>query len=221
MMPIIDITNCFLDEADKRLGKFDLLIGPGDHVLVTADSQRTVNLLFRGLATLSTPVSGHYRFNGSALDFSKHHHTLWCKKKIGYISPAMTMISNRTIMDNLLLPRCYEENTLAVTPSDELKRLCSVFNITLELDQRVAKANLRDVRMAAVIREIIKSPDIFLLERPEEMISPDRFNPFVELMKKKAATGTPLLLFSRDQKFIDNFLPNKRIVIKGNTLTTK
>jgi len=46
------------------------------------------------------------------------------KRKIGYISSDLALISNRTLLDNLLLLKTYFEDTLSEELPDDMAELC-------------------------------------------------------------------------------------------------
>ena len=184
-----------------------------------ADSPDDAHLLLKAVAMLEHPTKGTYRFMGEKINFSDHRNLLPYKKKIGYIATDASMISNMSIRENLLLMRYYFENSFFLDLSDNVKNLCAVFDIYDKLDIRPGDLRPTELRSAIVIRELTKSPDILLFERPENFIRHEKFDLFVKLLKEMLLSGLPVVFISYHTDFVKEF-SNRKILISGGKLTT-
>ena len=86
-------------------------------------------------------------------------------------------------------------------------------------DMPAAKAGLLDQQIAITIRELAKMPDILLLERPEDFIGQAKIWPFLKIMKKLMAADVPVVFFSFDNTFIEQY-SNKVLLIQDGHLST-
>lgn len=213
---IAALSDYLVNRGEFRLGPFDLSISTGDFLVIESDLPEQAAFFLKTLATLVPPVKGIYRFRDIPLRFSNYQDILECKKRIGYLSSGIGMISNRTIMENLLLPRYYAENRLTLSLDAETENMCDLFGLTERLLRHVTDATRWDLRAAIIVRELMKHPDILLVERPEEMVPPGCRQALVGLLQKAYADGKPVLLFSRDRKFIERLSPTGRIELKGD-----
>lgn len=218
-MLLIELTDYTVTRAESSLERINLSVSSGECWFVSADNRESAGLLFSALATLARPKGGTYRFCGTTLDFSSYRNLLSCKKRIGYISPENALLSNRTILENLLLPRYFEENSLSLTLDKKVDEMCLLFHIRSRLGQKVTEANHWDLRLAMAVRELAKEPDVLLVEWPEEVVPPDRQWMFVNLLQQALVSGTPLVIFSRDRSFCDNFSASGKVAIKGERVT--
>lgn len=184
-----------------------------------ADSPDDAHLLLKAIAMLEHPTGGAYRFMGKKINFSDHRNLLPYKKKIGYVTTDTSMISNMSIRENLLLMRYYFENSLSLDIKDNVKNLCAVFDIYDKLDIRPGELRPTELRSAIVIRELTKSPDILLFERPEDFIRHTKFDLFVKLLKEMLLTGIPVVFISYDAYLVKEF-SNREILISDGNLTT-
>ncbi|MEA3427727.1 MAG: hypothetical protein U9Q84_00610 [Thermodesulfobacteriota bacterium] len=198
---------------------FYFSLSEGDICSIDTDSPDDAHLLLRAVAMLEHSVSGTYRFSGEKVDFSDHAYLLSCKKKIGYVTNDISMISNMSIRENLLLMRYYFENSLSLDIDDNIKNLCTVFDIYDNLDMRPGDLRPTELRSAIMIREFTKSPDILLLERPEDFVRQTKFNFFIELLKKMSLSGLPVIFISYDTNFIKEFSTRKILISNGNLTT--
>jgi ABC-type ATPase involved in cell division len=91
--------------------------------------------------------------------------------------------------------------------------------ISSKLDKRPAGLNSLEARMAIVIREISKKPQVLLLDRPEEFIGHDKFDILVDIFADWIAKKKPVVFFSYDRRFIRRYA-NRKILIANGVLTT-
>lgn len=200
------------------LKNFYFTLSNGDICSIQTDSTDDASNFLKALATLVRPVNGAYRFMGESISFADYRKLLPLKKKIGYIGQDSAMISNITVRENLLLMRCYFENSLSLVLDENASRFCKMFNLQDKLDVRPGDLRPVDLRIAIAIRELTKSFDVLLLERPEDYFGYNRFTLFKKILKDIVEPGPALVFFSRDRDFIETF-SNMKILITGGALT--
>ncbi len=93
-----------------------------------------------------------------------------------------------------------------------------MFNLQDKLDLRPGDLRPVDLRIAIAIRELTKSFDVLLLDRPEDYFGYNRFALFQEIIRDIIEPGPAIVLFSHDLNFIETF-SNMKILISGGTLT--
>ncbi|MCF8067870.1 MAG: hypothetical protein K9L30_04725 [Desulfobacterales bacterium] len=204
---------------EERFDDFCFSISRGDICSIQTELVSSASLFLRAVATLVYPVGGKYFYKDQQLDFSSYRNLLDYKKRIAYIAPEAAMISNKTLRENLLFRRQYFENSLSITLSEHTQNLCRRFNIADKLDMNPADLTLQDVRFAIAIRELVKSPELVLLERPEDYIGHAQFSIFEEELEKIIRSGTPIIYHSSIQAFAAKYA-NKKLLISGNKITT-
>ena len=217
-MYLINLVDYTIDspEEDCSLEKLNFVLSRGDAVEINADSPYRAHMFLKALSMLVKPVSGDFYFNDKKVDFSDYRNLLPCKRKIGYIASDSAMISNISIRENLLYMRYYFENSLSLSLDETAKKLCKNFGIYDKLDMRPGRLSSVNLRIAIAIRELVKSPDILLLERPEDFIGHANFDLFAEVLRDMMVTQMPLVFISYNRKFIEEF-SNKKIFFKGGT----
>ncbi len=187
----------------------------GDVWKIESDNINDSHLLINGIATLSYPVQGSYTFDGNKLDFSDYRNLLSIKKRIGYIASDATLISNRTIRENLVLKRIYFENDL----SPELKApecsVCDIFDIEKALDVRPSELKAPDIKKVILIRELLKQPDIILIEYPDEFSGYNAMDDMVKILQQEISRGAILIYASQDPDFTREFSHNTLTIEDG------
>ena len=140
------------------------------------------------------------------------------KRQIGYIAPDATLISNRSVIDNLLIMRYYYENRFNLTLDEEVETLCRQFDLSDKLRMKPAELNPLDFYIAIAIREIAKSPKLLLLERPETLIGDTRLEQFMSVLKDHLLQKVPIVFISYN-KNVNSALANRQISITQGELT--
>jgi len=221
-MKWIDLENYTLPDSEESAGieTFSVSISKGDICWLDADATEDALLFFKALATLVTPLSGTYCFEGERLDFTKPHTLLPVKKTIGFITTHSALISNRSIRENLTLMRSYTDNNLSARIDDKTFELCHHFSIADKVDLRPEKLEQSDRRAAIVIREIAKATRLLLLEKPEIYLGHAGFYLYDWLLRGLMDEGVPMVFTSDDKNFIDS-VSNRALVLQDGQLREK
>lgn len=219
-MYLIELSNYSLvvEGFGNSLKDIYFTLAEGDACAIKADVADDAHIFLKALATLVDPQSGTYRYMGETIDFSDYRNLLPFKKKIGYVGQDSAMLSNKTVRENLLLMRSYFENSLSLDIDEKALKLCKIFNIEDKLDVRPGELRPVDLRIAIAIRELTKSFDVLLLERPEDYFGYNSFGLFNEILKDTLEHGHGVVFFSNNQNFIEAFA-NREVLIADGTLT--
>ncbi len=220
-MNLIELSNYNLlpTNTGNGLNNMYFALSPGDICSIEADSSDDAQLFLRAVATLARPETGTYLYKDEKLVLSNYRKLLPFKKKIGYITPSSALLSNRTLRENLLLIDNYYNNSLSRKLNEKTENLCDIFRITNKLEMRPTNLNQLEKLRAITIRELIKSPDFLIIERPEDYIWHTSFDEIDESLKNLLIGDKPVILFSYDSDFTTKF-SNKKILITGGLLTT-
>jgi ABC-type lipoprotein export system ATPase subunit len=220
-MSLIELENYTLKPEGTGNGLFDLnfSLSKGDSYSIDTDSTDDATVFLKALATLVSPVKGMYFFNGKHINLLDYRNALPCKKRIAYIAPDSALINNRTIRENLLFMRYFHEDTLSLSLDDNTADLCRRFDIYDKLDHKPGELHTRNIQNIIVIRELCKSPEVILLERPEDFVDHTNFDFFVEVIKGLTRAKLPLVFYSSDADFVKTF-SNRKIIISESKLTT-
>lgn len=213
-MPIIELIDYTLESEGSGNGLADISFSlfQGDAYSIQADAIEDAAIFLKALATRVLPIKGTYVFNDVKIDLSDYRNSLKCKQRMGYIASDAGIISNRTIRENLLFMRCFHEDSLSLTLDDHTADLCRRFDLSDKLDLKPGELHARDVKNTIVIRELCKSPDVMILERPEDFVDHTKFELFIETLKRLTKKKLPLIFYSTDADFVTTF-SNKKITI--------
>ena len=199
----------------KPFSPFDFYMGYGDVVSVSADSPDDVLAFFKALATIIPPLQGTYRYKDTILDFSDYRKLLTIKKSIGYITSHAALISNRTVRENLLLMRSYYDNTLSTDLDQQTRELCQIFSLDNKLELRPTMLTNHDYRYVVTVRELIKKPEILLLEYPEKYIGLKKLEAFNHILSELLSKQMSIVFLSEYKHFIETFSKRKLVISQG------
>jgi ABC-type ATPase involved in cell division len=192
--------------ASNGIDKANLILRPYEVIAITSEIPDDGHLLLRALATLVSPTGGTFHFQGRPLAFNDYRNLLPVKRKIGYVGTDTTLISNRTILENLLLMRYYFENTLTINLNQTAEVLCRQCGLTDKLGLRPANLNPLDLQLVIYIREVAKQPVVLLLDRPEDIMIPSNsYKGLLSHFEELVSTGLPVVMLSYDPEFISRF----------------
>ena len=217
-MPLVELKDYTLEPEGIGNGLLNVnfSLSAGDVFSMQADHIDDATLFLKGLATLACPVQGTYRFDGEYLNLSDYRHSLSYKRRIGYIAQDTAMISNRTIRENLLFMRYFHENSLGIRLDENTEGLCRQFDIIDKLDLKPGGLHPQDIQNAITVRELCKSADLLLLERPEDFIDNTKIALLIRILKKLLYKKLAIIFFSFDAEFEAAFSIKKIMISDGN-----
>jgi ABC-type ATPase involved in cell division len=220
-MSIIELNRISLAPwgASSGIDEADFKLQPGEVIAITPEIPDDGHLFLRALATLVSPVGGTYHFQDQLLEFSDYRKLLPVKRKIGYVGADAALISNRTILENLLLMRYYFENTLTIRLHETVEALCRQCGLSDKLGLRPANLNPLDLQLVIYIREVAKQPVVLLLDRPEDVMIPSKSHKgLISHFEELISNGLPVVMLSYDTEFITRFA-TKTVQIKTGRIT--
>ena len=217
-MELIRLVDYSLNSPDggTALQGVNFSLHRGDRISVVAHARQDVQLFMKGLATLVYPTSGKIFFQGNSLDFSDYRNLLAYKQKVGYIASDVSLISNKSIKDNLMLMVNYLENSFSMAIPDDIMELCRIFHLDTKLDLRPTCLDPEKRRIAIIIREICKKPDMLLIERPKEFLGVKSFDTFKSILQRLMDTGIVLVCYALDEDFVNHFSTREIVIDKGS-----
>jgi ABC-type ATPase involved in cell division len=199
----------------EGLQNFSCTISEGDVLYIEGDRFDDIHLFLRALAVLEKPQSGVFYYRGQALDFSDYRKLLPYRRKVGFISADSTLLSNRTLGENIMWQRYYLEGRKSLEVTDEVMNLCCILGIEDKLDLRPSQVFRDEVRAAIIIRELIKGAELLLVEPARDTLSRIHYDSSVQLMKECLSRKIAAVFSFGDDAFIREAATKKVRIIEG------
>jgi len=201
------------------LKNVNLALSNGEALSIGTDSPDDARLLLRGVATLVAPKRGQFFYKGKELDLSDYRSLLAYKKNVGYIASDATLISNRSMHDNLMLMRYYFEDSTSIQMPEEVVELCRLFKLGKRLDLKPHQLDPEENRLFVIVRELSKNPEILLVERPRDFLRTKGFEALKGVLRNIVRKNLALVFFSTDEVFTKEFSRRPIFINKGRVTT--
>jgi len=161
-------------------------------------------------------------YKGTDLYTSKEKTIKEIKKHIAFIFCEGAMISNLSIIENLLLPVSYHfpnyDRTLVL---DKIKDDLKYLNIPDILDKRPAEISFYDRKKLSFIRAALMNPELVLVDKPFFNLDDYDRDKTVLYLDKLKKNGSTLIIVSHYLSIIKPLIDEKIILEKGNLVFQK
>lgn len=213
---IMEFKNCNILDQNISLPEFSFLIEENDVIQIESLDDEKSSLFIRGLATLA-PLRGEIMFKGSLYDPLDYENLLKLKRQIGYLGPLCSLLSNRSILENIFLFKMWEENLKKIKLDENFLNECKQTGISEEIFKRPEKTT-QEVRCAAyLIREFLKNPGIVFLERPYIFTRGKMSGFLCKKLKNASLKKIPVVFFS-NTGFVPSFEVSHKIIVENDKI---
>ncbi|WP_263707635.1 ABC transporter ATP-binding protein [Shouchella tritolerans] len=155
------------------LNNINLTLSKGDMAIIKGDSGVGKSTLLNIIAGLEMPTKGLYTFGqvtmsalgkGEQADIRNTH--------IGYISQYAPMIPNLTALENINISLMFEDDNAVIKEANQqMMQLSRLFGITDILSTKVKKLSGGERQRVAIIRALIKKPDVIVADEPTNSLN--------------------------------------------------
>lgn len=150
---------CLFSELSFRLER-------GQRGVLLADPHRCATILLKICATLVSPTDGQISWFGQSSDQMDGPGLYKLRRRIGFVHRETSLISNMTILDNISLGLQYHEEMVREQSYDRVTELLKQFELYEYRFLRPAELTFEQRRLAVYARELVKKPQLYLLEHP-------------------------------------------------------
>lgn len=166
-VPILSCENVeYREHGNAFLRGVSFVLEQGQRGVILADPHRCATFLLRICATLLCPTAGQIRWFGRSSEEMKEKEIYALRRRLGLVHRESSLISNMTIEDNVTLGMKYHED---IDPEAAYRRAAEIlrqFDLYEERLLRPAQLTFEKRRLAVYARELVKEPQLFLLEHP-------------------------------------------------------
>lgn len=166
--PLIAAENLEYCEADgnRLFAEVSFRLEWGQRGVLLAEPHRCANILLKICATLFQPTNGSISWFGRKAEDLDDKWLPQVRRRIGFVHRETSLISNMTILDNISLGIQYHEELSREQAYERTSEVLKQFELFDYRFLRPAELTFEQRRLAIYARELVKKPQLFLLEHP-------------------------------------------------------
>ena len=173
------------DNKVKALDNVSLSIEKGEFVLIVGSSGSGKSTLLNMIGLLDRPTNGKVFIDGTdTTNLSDNKISSFRNKKLGFIFQFSNLLTDLTVLENVLLPR----EIAGTTDSAEknARELLKAVGLDDQMDKRANKISGGQAQRAAIARGLINNPSIVLADEPTGNLDSVTSEKIIQLMKSMA-----------------------------------
>ena len=196
----------------KVLKGINLTVNKGQRIVIIGPSGSGKSTFLRCLNLLEEPSKGQVLYNNIALT---NNNKLQMRKKIGMVFQNFNLLTNLTVLDNLILAPVKEG---VLTEKEALKKADKLLKeISLEDKKNAYPSSLSggQKQRVAIARSLMMNPDIILFDEPTSALDPEMIEDVLNLMKRVAEEGMTMIVVTHELEFAKDIATDVLFMDKG------
>ncbi|MGE3636580.1 MAG: ABC transporter ATP-binding protein [Sandaracinaceae bacterium] len=192
------------DRTIAAVASVDLAIPRGSFTALAGPSGSGKTTLLGILGALIAPSSGTVRVLGEDVTHLRDHHRAALRRsRVGFVFQELSLIASMTARDNALVPLVPTGGPMR----EDLERLDALarrFGIAERLDSYVERLSGGQRQRVAIVRALIRAPEVLLLDEPTAHLDGVSAAGIVDVLAELAADGTAVIAASHDARLFDD-----------------
>ncbi len=182
---------CVLNDVSFEIKK-------GEMVAVIGKSGSGKSTLLHILGCMDTISSGTYYLDGIQVDsLSNKKQAELRSSKIGFILQDFGLLSDDTVLENVILPMMFDRTSLAKVKEKAVEKL-KLVGMEKQLHQKVATLSGGEKQRVAIARALVKDPDYILADEPTGALDTENAKMFMEQLHKLHRMGKTIVMVTHD-----------------------
>jgi len=182
----------------KALQNVELSVEKGEFVLIVGSSGSGKSTLLNMIGLLDKPTTGNVIIDGidtTKLDDGKI--SSFRNKKLGFIFQFSNLLSDLTVLENVMLPK---QISGLHTSEKEARELLRAVGLEDQMQKRANKISGGQAQRAAIARGLVNNPAIVLADEPTGNLDSVTASKIVQLMKSIAKKmGLTFIIVTHDR----------------------
>ncbi len=206
------IYNAGKKNENHVLKDVSLTVDDGEMVAIIGRSGSGKSTLLHILGCLDTSSSGEYTLDGIHVnDLSEQERAMVRNTKIGYILQDFGLISEDTVLENVMLPMMFDD-----TPMGKIKQRALDALRQVEMEQlqgnKVATLSGGEKQRTAIARALVKNPEYILADEPTGALDTENAEIFMENLIHLHEMGKTIIMVTHDLELASRLNRTCRIV---------
>lgn len=190
------------DKSSRILYDISMEVKAGEKKFILARPYSPSVHLLRICATMYPPTSGTVAVFGKITNEMNFKDLLVIKRSIGFVERISSLISNKSLFENVTLGLMYHDNISITEARRQVHTLLLHFDLLEYINDRPARISPEKLRMALFCRELVLSPELMILEKPSYGLSRDELKFLMEsILSYQEKSNCGLIISDDDADF--------------------
>lgn len=189
------------DTAVHAVRDASFSVKKGELLLIVGSSGSGKSTLLNMIGLLDRPTNGKVLIDGTdTTNLKDGDLSSFRNSKLGFVFQFSNLLSDLTVLENVLLPRKIQRNDGTVM--DDATKLLRTVGLEKEIHKRANKISGGQAQRVAIARALINKPSIVLADEPTGNLDSVNAETIVQLMKsmaKKLGQTFIIVTHERDQ----------------------
>ena len=202
---LINLNSVSLMDSDNNsriLHDISMEVKAGEKHFILARPYSPLVHLLRICATMYPPTSGTVKIFGRVTNEMSFRDLLLIKRTIGFVERVSSLISNKSLLENITLGLRYHNNISINEAYRHAHTFLLHFDLLENINDRPARIPPEKLRMALFCRELVLAPNLMILEKPSYGLSRDELEFLMEaILSYQTKSNCGLIISDDDADF--------------------
>lgn len=195
---------CFKGYRGNNINNVNIELSTGQCLIISGISGCGKSLLLSLICELVIADSGSVFFDDLTMQQMTTEQDARFRKRLGVVFQKPALLSNLTILENLLLPLIQHYPDLSDTERAEVvEKACQQFNLQSYLHDRVEDLSNGMQSLVSLTRALICKPDLLIWDAPLSDIDLNWSAQIIGVLKQMKARKKTMILFTNREILID------------------
>lgn len=195
-------------------------IKEGEFVFLTGPSGAGKTTIFKLLLKEHQPTTGKIFFEGKNTVLVKGKNLCELRRKIGVVFQDFKLLTNRTVMENVILPLQIKKKNLKEI-SKQAEEILKVVGLWERKDLFPAQLATGEIQRVAVARAFIAEPPVLLADEPTGNLDPVTSQELMKILKEINEKGTTVVMATHNAEIVNQFKERVILLKEGKIVSDK
>lgn len=198
---MIEVRNLRKEYGDVTpIKDLSVTINDGDVISVIGPSGTGKSTFLRCLNRLEVPTSGTITVDGVCVT-DKNCNLCEARKKMGMVFQSFNLFSNRSVIENVMMPQIDLLDTDRQTAYDRAMELLKLVGLESRALRYPSVLSGGQKQRVAIARTLSTDPDIILFDEPTSALDPTMVGEVQTVIHRLAEMGKTMIIVTHEMKF--------------------
>ena len=212
-LKIVNLKKAFGE--NKVLNGIDFELKEGERVVVLGPSGSGKSTFLRCINWMEEPTSGEMYFNNELIT-DKNIRRI--RRNIGMVFQHFNLISNMTVMENLLLAPVKLKVLKREAAEKRARELLKHIGLLDKANAYPASLSGGQKQRVAIVRAMMMEPEVLLFDEPTSALDPESIGDVLSLIRELADRGMTIMIVTHEMSFAKEIATRVVFLDKGKII---